>query len=109
MDASLLQLLCFVRVVEAGSFAGAGRRLGIIPSAPAPYAFVPGHGMQLRHRARLPPASSPLQDTDYLAGGCGPVLHADLRENLLQVLVDGAWAQVQDLSDVAVGLAKADP
>ena len=40
---------------------------------------------------------------------CGPVLDAELGVDLLQMLVDGARAQPQDLRDVAIGLALAKP
>src|SRR3954452_8092734 len=50
---SLLQLLCFVHVVEAGSFAEAGRRLGITTSAVSKTIarFESTHGLKLLHRS----------------------------------------------------------
>src|SRR6266568_3128671 len=42
-------------------------------------------------------------------GGGGAVLDTELGVDLLEVLVDGPWAQAQDLGDVAVGLAFRKP
>ena len=42
--------------------------------------------------------------------GCrGAVLDTEFRVDLLEVLVDGARAQAQNLRDVAVGLALCEP
>lgn len=51
--ASLLPLTCFVRVVEAGSFAEAGRRLGMTTSgvSRAISRFEAEHGVRLLHRS----------------------------------------------------------
>jgi len=43
------------------------------------------------------------------SGGRGAVFHAELDENLLEVFVDRARADVQDRADLAVGLAAAQP
>lgn len=50
---SLQQLLCFVRVVEAGSFAEAGRRLGMTTSGVSKTIarFESAHGVRLLHRS----------------------------------------------------------
>src|SRR5215213_3854545 len=40
---------------------------------------------------------------------CGAVLDAEFRVDLLEMLVDGARAQAQNLRDVAVGLALRQP
>jgi len=52
-SASLVQLLCFVRVVEAGSFAEAGRRTGMTTSgvSKAIARFEKTHGLRLLHRS----------------------------------------------------------
>ena len=42
-------------------------------------------------------------------GRCGAVLDAEFRVDLLEVLVDGARTQAQNLRDVAVGLALRQP
>ena len=51
--ASLLQLLCFVRVAEAGSFAEAGRRIGMSTSgvSKAISRLEADHGVRLLHRS----------------------------------------------------------
>lgn len=51
--ASLLQMLCFVRVVEAGSFAEAGRRLGMTTSGVSKTIarFERAQGVRLLHRS----------------------------------------------------------
>ena len=53
IPASLLQLACFVRAVEAGSFAAAGRRLGLTTSgvSKAIGRLEAEHGVRLLHRS----------------------------------------------------------
>ena len=64
--ASLFQLACFVRVVEAGSFAEAGRRLGMTTSgiSKAISRFERTHGVRLLHRSTH--ALSPTEEGEHL-------------------------------------------
>lgn len=42
-------------------------------------------------------------------GGGGPVVDPDLRVDLLQMFVHGAWAEREDLTDLLVCLSMGDP
>lgn len=66
-DLSLLQLRCFLAIVDTGSFAEAGRRLGLAPSVVSKTMarLEAGHGVKLLHRSTH--AVSPTQEGEAVA------------------------------------------
>src|SRR6185312_4355034 len=71
---------------------------------------VGGDGVGCRP-AKRPAGAAALtrQRSDGAGGGGGAVLDAQLDENLLEMLVDRARADVEDFSDLAVGFTAAQP
>ncbi len=91
--ASLLQLVCFVRVVEAGSFAEAGRRLGMTTSgvSKAISRLEAEHSVRLLHRSTH--ALSLTDEGEQVLDDARDVLHGCERLGLaLSQAADGGQA-----------------
>lgn len=96
-DLSLVQLRCFLAVVDAGSFAGAARRLGLSTSAVSRLIarFEAAHGVKLLHRSTH--ALSPTEDGLRLIGPAREAMHAliEMESALGSVAGDDAgWVRI---------------